>query len=62
MDSWLPPLSCYHAYHTQLSLLLRKIHCLHVLWDEAILQSLNEPYAYKGLYTIKNNFYAFMLF
>jgi hypothetical protein len=55
MGSWLPPLSCYHEDHIQLSLLLHKVHCIHVLWDEAILQSFNEPHAYKCLYIIKNN-------
>jgi len=64
MGSWHPPLSCYHADHTQLSVSLHKVNCFHVLWDKAIL-SFNEPYAYKVLYIIKNNLsciYAFLKF
>jgi len=63
IGSWLPPLSCYHADHTQLSLSLHKVDRFHVLWDEAILQSFNEPYAHKSVcILLKIIFHAFMLF
>jgi hypothetical protein len=57
------PLPCYHADHTQLSLVLQKVQRFHVLWDEAIIQLFNVPYAYKSVCVLlKIIFYAFMFF